>query len=56
MQFVALHGEYLINNRFVDTSGIYMLFIGWEVRAEIYFVEVFETETKYFSSTDRPKR
>ena len=26
MQFVALHGEYLISNRSVDTSGIYVIF------------------------------
>ena len=38
----------------------YMIFTGWEVRAKKYFVkvlrDVFETKTKYFSSTRRPKR
>ena len=32
-----------------------MLFTGWEVRTGRPR-DVFETETKYFSSTDRPER
>ena len=32
-----------------------MLFTGWEVRTERPR-DVFETETKYFPSTDGPKR